>query len=107
VNRIETMMALMTPDQIIFRDLNRQHQEIALGACYQAIRNKEGRDVTIPMLKKYFGRVVYEHGRFMEFTWKKQVVIRVHAPQVIKDSKGELVQFRQIEQVWKKRVGSV
>ena len=101
------LMGVMSPDQQLFRDLNRQHQEIALGCCYQAIRAKLGRDVSVPMLKKHFGLIKYEHGRFMEFTWKKEVIVRVHAPQVMQNNANQLVQHRSIELVWKKRPGSV
>jgi hypothetical protein len=97
----------MNPDQILFRDLNRQHGNIALGACYQAIREIDGVSPSIQSLEQNFGRVVYEHGQFLEFTWKGRTIIRLYAPSLVKNKRGELIQFRKLEQVWKKKPGAV
>jgi hypothetical protein len=103
----EPIIRLLSPNQSLFRDLNRQHQAIVMGACRQAIRSIEGREPSEKDLEKNFGRVVYEHGRFMEFVWKKNVIIRVHAPEPGRNGSGIYIQRRKIEQVWKKRPGSV
>lgn len=101
------LIELMTPNQAMFRDLNTHHQHVVVGACMQAIREIEGVDPDVAALKKDFGRVIHEHGRFMEFVWKGKVIIRVYGVEIVRNTKKQLIQRRKIEQVWKKKIGSV
>jgi|GEM_PF-3721215 len=95
----------MQPGMKLRDDLDSQHLTMIVGACLQAIRSIEGREPRNKELKKHFARV--EEPGFWEFLWKKNVIIRAFAAEVTRDEKGRLVRHRRVDQVWKKRIGSV
>jgi len=95
----------LTQEQKLRQDLDNQHFEMVVGTCLQAIRAIEGRMPRNKELKKHFARV--EESGFWDFLWKKKVIIRAFAAEVTRDETGRLVRHRRVDQVWKKRIGSV
>lgn len=98
---------VLQPGQILFQDLNTQHQDMVMGVCIHAIREVEGTDPTDAMLRAHLVKRLPGHGRYAEFLWKGKVLIRVHWAETVHDTPDMVVRRQKIEQLYRKRIGAV
>lgn len=94
------------PAQPLARDLGKTHLDIAVGAAFNAVREMTGKTPNERKLKKHMAMVIQDDS-VMEILWKKNVVLRVFPAETKVNGRGQLVRFRRIDEVWKKRAGSV
>ena len=91
-----------TEDQMVM-DMARENRKVAHGAFYQGVREITDTDPTPEYMRQHCGIVTKDHYRFVEYTHKGAVILRVHAPEIVRASNGRLVRInQQIEQVWKR-----
>ena len=103
MNLVDQLMARQKNEDHMLMDMARENRKVAHGAFYQAIREITGKKPDTDYMRLHCGMVTKDHFRFVEYTHKGAVILRVHSPEIIRNSAGHLVRInQQIEQVWKR-----
>jgi hypothetical protein len=103
MNLLNHLMSRQKTEDQMLMDMARENRKVAHGAFYQGIREITGKDQDVEYMRQHCGIVTKDHFRFVEYTHKGAVILRVHAPEIIRDNTRRLVRInQQIEQVWKR-----
>ena len=86
----------------VLDDIIDNHENIIMAACIHGIVETTKQMPTEDEVIVHLGKVIPDSGAYIDYLWKGNVILRVHAPQMIEDKPGRTVMHRKIEQVWQK-----
>jgi len=96
---LENLIRIGDENQIL-KDLSQEHRKMIHGAFYGAIREITGKEPDQLDMAKHAGIETHDHLNFADYVYKKQVILRVFAPE-FKHVDGKTIVNQQILQVWK------
>jgi hypothetical protein len=95
----ESLVRIGDENQIL-KDLSQEHRKMIHGAFYGAIREITGKEPDQLDMAKHAGIESFEHMNYVNYVYKKQVILKVFMP-TVKNVDGKTIVNQQVLEVWK------